>query len=316
MISNAAQRKTAHAVQRRSSAQVVGVAQQRVTSSMDLTDKLNPAILPDVLKEVLREVAPSKKPESKEFQQAVVKKFSQKIMDDPDINYRVDLNADENLDPVLVVPESMDGEAAVYSVRVPDPDKHKTDPPATADWNKIAADGIELVAISVTFDEASKTMSVDAEPNEHLYTGSQRHYRSNYSSSGHNWMQTYFTYMIFRDILFRPYGWYGPGWYGGWYGGYYGGWHAPIHTRTVVVNNTRYARSTGRSTGLRTASGRNVRSTKASSRRSAPSFVRRSSAAGASRTGSSRTTSRSRSSSRSSTRSGGSFRGGGFGGGK
>ena len=131
MISNAAQRKTAHAVQRRSSAQVVGVAQQRVTSSMDLTDKLNPAILPDVLKEVLREVAPSKKPESKEFQQAVVKKFSQKIMDDPDINYRVDLNADENLDPVLVVPESMDGEAAVYSVRVPDPDKHKTDPPAT-----------------------------------------------------------------------------------------------------------------------------------------------------------------------------------------
>ena len=318
MINSAAQKKTAHAVQRRSSSgQVVGVAQQRVTSSMDLTDKLNPAILPDVLKEVLREVAPNQKPESAAFQQEVVKKFSQKIMDDPEINYRVDLNSDENLDPVLVVPESMEGEAAVYSVRVPDPEKHKTDPAANADWNKIAADGIELAALSVTFDEGSKTMSVDAEPNEYLYKDSQRHYRSDYSSSGHSWMQSYFTYMIFRDVLFRPYGWYGRGWYGGWYGGYYGGWHAPIHTRTVVVNNTRYARSTGRSAGVRTSSGRAVRSTKAASRKSAPSFVRRANASSASRTGSrTRSSSRPRSSSRSSSRSGGSFRGGGFGGGK
>jgi len=324
VIASAAQRRTAHAVERRApqrsmpagATNVVGVAQERVTTSMDLTDKLNPAILPDVLKEVLREVAPNKKPDSAEFQQAVVKKFSQKIMDDPDINYRVDLNSDGNLDPVLVVPETMEGEAAVYSVRVPDPDKHKTDPPANAEWSKIADDGIELAALSVTFDEGTKTMSVDAEPNEYLYQGSQRHYRSDYNASGHSWMQSYFTYMVFRDVLFRPYGWYGPRYYGGWYGGYYGGWHAPIHTRTVVVNNTRYARSTGRSGGVRTASGRNVRSTKAASRTSAPSFVRRGTNSAASRTGG-RTTSRSRSrSSRSSSRSGGSFRGGGFGGGK
>ncbi|MBT3271407.1 hypothetical protein HN371_29985 [Candidatus Poribacteria bacterium] len=320
-ISSAAQKKTAHAVERqapqRASRQVVGVARQNVTTTMDLSDKLNPSILPDVLKEVLKEVSPNQKPESEAFQQEVVKKFSQKIMDDPEINYRVDLNGDENMDPVLVVPESVEGEAAVYSVRVPDPDKHKTDPPANADWNQIAKDGIELAALSVTFDEGSKTMSVDAEPNEYLYKGGSRHYRSEYPARNHSWMESYFTYMIFRDVLFRPYGWYGPGWYGGWYGGYYGGWHAPIRTRTVVVNNT-YRRSTGSSVGARTSSGRTVRSTRASTRSAAPSFVRRSGSSAAARSGS-RTPTRSGSrttTSRSSSRSGGSFRGGGFGGGK
>lgn len=320
-ISSAAQKKTARAVARQTP-QVVGVARSSVTTTMDLSDKLNPAILPDVLKEVFKEVAPTGKPESEAFQQAVVKKFSQKIMDDPEINYRVDLNGDENMDPVLVVPESIEGEAAVYSVRVPDPEKHATDPPANSDWNQVAEDGVELAALSVTFDEGTKTMSVDAEPNEYLYKGGSRHYQSNYPVREHSWMQSYFTYMIFRDILFRPYGWYGPRWYGGWYGGYYGGWHAPIYSRTTIVNNT-YRSSTGRATGARTSSGRSVRSTRASSRTKAPAFVSRSRSPAASRT-SSRTgassasrpsTSRS-SASRSSSRSGGSFRGGGFGGGK
>lgn len=320
VLSSAAQKKTSQAVarQQRSAPRVVGVAQSSVTTTMDLSDKLNPAILPDVLKEVFREVAPTGKPESAAFQQAVVKKLSQKIMDDPEVNYRVDLNEDKNMDPILVVPESVAGEAAVYSVRVPDPDKHKTDPPANADWNKIAEDGIELVALSVTFDESTKTMSVDSEPNEHLYHGS-RHYNSSYPVRNHSWMESYFTYMIFRDVLFRPYGWYGPRWYGGWYGGYYGGWHAPVYSRTTIVNNT-YNRSTGRATGARTSSGRSVRSSRASSRSTAPAFVSRRNSAAAARASSrtSRTnTSRSRPrTSRSSSRSGGSFRGGGFGGGK
>ena len=316
----------------------VGVGRSAVSAKIDLTDKLNPAILPDVLKEVFRELAPTKKPESKEFQQKVVQKLSQKIMDDPEVNYRVDMNEDGNIDPLLVVPESVEGKAAVYSLRVPDPGNHPTDPEQNADWHKIADGGIELVALSVTYDQSAQSMSINAESNKYVYEGRNHHHGSTYHSHGHNWMATYFQYMIMRDILFRPYGWYGPGFYGGWYGGFYGGWHSPVATRSMRRTVTSYNTSPS---SARPAS--NVaRSSKARSRTAAPKSItdmksKRAMAArtsGASRSGAfgsgrssttrsvnrSNTSSRSRSSgygrsSSSSTRRSSSFRGGsrGFG---
>ena len=318
----------------------VGVGRSAVTVKIDLTDKLNPAILPDVLKEVFREIAPTKKPDSKEFQQKVVQKLSQKIMDDPEVNYRVDMNEDGNIDPLLVVPESVEGKAAVYSLRVPDPGDHPRDPQQNADWHKIADGGIELVALSVTYDQSAQSMAINAESNKYVYEGRNHHHGSTYHSHGHNWMATYFQYMIMRDILFRPYGWYGPGFYGGWYGGFYGGWHSPVATRSMRRTVTSYNTSPS---SARPAS--NVaRSSKARSRTAAPKAItdmksKRAMAArtsGASRSGafgsgrssttrsavnrSSSSSSRSRSSgfarsSSSSTRRSSSFRGGsrGFG---
>ncbi len=247
----------------------VGVGRSQVSAKIDLTDKLNPAILPGVLKEVFREIAPTKKPESKEFQQKVVQKLSQKIMDDPEVNYRVDLNEDGNIDPLLVVPESVEGKAAVYSLRVPDPGSHPTDPNQNADWHKIAEGGIELVALSVTYDQNAQSMAINAESNKYVYEGQTPHHGSTYHAQGHSWMASYFQYMILRDILFRPYGWYGRGWYGGWYGGFYGGWHAPVGTRSVRRTVTRYNSSPA---SARPAS--NVaRSSKARSRTAAPKSI-------------------------------------------
>jgi hypothetical protein len=253
---------------------VVGVGRAQVTEKIDLTDKLNPAILPDLLKEVLREITPGQRPDSEKFQQQVVQKLSQKIMDDPEVNYRVDLNEDGNLDPVLVVPEAVKGEAAVYSIRVPDPEQYPRDPPDYDNWNRIAQGGIELVALSATFDERSKTMTVNAESNAYLYEDAPyHHYRSEYPVHHHGWLETYVQYMIFRDILFGPYLWYGPGWYGGWYRGYYAGWHAPVATRTVTRTVTRYQPSPGTRSPMRTASGKTVRSQQAASRTQPPRSI-------------------------------------------
>ena len=247
----------------------VGVGRSQVSAKIDLTDKLNPAILPDVLKEVLKDIVPTKKPDSKEFQQQVVQRLSQKIMGDPDINYRVDLNKDGNLDPLLVVPESVDGKAAVYSLRVPDPGRHPKDPDQKADWHKLAKDGIELVALSVTYDQNAKSMAISAESNKYVYEGRNHHHNSSYHAGGHTWMESYFKYMILRDILFRPYGWYGPRWFGGWYGGYYGGWHAPVRTRTVTRTVTRYKTSPSSNRAASTV----ARSSKARSRTQAPKSI-------------------------------------------
>ncbi len=274
---------------------MVGVGRSSVTSALDLSNKLNPAILPDLVKEVLREMTPGEKPESTKFQQEFVRAFSQRIMDDPDVNYRVDLNEDQNLDPVLVVPESLEGEAAVYSIRVPDPDKHRRDPSADADWHKIAQDGIELCAVSVTFNDAKRELVVDAEPNQHLYPSSTGHYRSAYPAQQHSFLQTYMTYMIFRDMMFGPYMWFGPRFYGGWYGSYYGGWHSPVYSRPVSRPSTRYASSSRTTSPMTTSSGRTVRSTNASARTRPPSFVSRRTSTPTStrRTTSTRSTSRS-----------------------
>ena len=270
---------------------VVGVGRSAVTSSIDLSGKLDPSILPDLFRAILEELAPTERPDTEAFQKKVVQTLSQRIMEDPDINYRVDLNEDGNMDPVLVVPEAVDGEAAVYSIRVPDPEKFPKDPTAsTTDWAKIAEEGVELCALSATFNEQEKSITVDAAPNGYLYGGggsaAPTHYRETYASSGHNWMQTYFAYRLFSDVLFGPrYGWYGPGWYGGWYGGFYGGWHRPVVVRNVTRTQTRYRKASNRSAPMTTRSGRQAVSS-ASRRTTPPSFVRRQASSASRQTGS------------------------------
>ncbi|MDE0022633.1 MAG: hypothetical protein OXT69_14785 [Candidatus Poribacteria bacterium] len=287
---------------------VVGVGSSGVTAKIDLTDNLNPAILPDLLRSILEEIAPTEKPETTAFQQKVVQTLSQRIMEDPDVNYQVDLNEDDNVDPVLVVPEAVDDEAAVYSIRVPDPEKHPKDPSPTdqtTDWSKIAEEGVELCAVSATFDEQAKSITVDAAPNQHLYTGSgsSTHYRETYPASRHSWMETYFAYRLFSDVLFGPrYGWYGPGWYGGWYGGYYGGVNRNVTVRRNITRTQTKYRTAGRqSSAMRTSKG-NAASSSASRRTTPPSFVRRQSSS-ASRVGSSSTRSTTTRPSSTSTRS-------------
>ena len=250
----------------------VGVAQTNVNVKIDLTDKLNPAILPDVMREVLEELAPTEKPDSQKFQQNVVRKLSHKIISNPDINYQVDLNEDANLDPLLVVPESVQGEAAIYSIRVPDPTEYPKDPAAyDVDWDQVAKNGIELVALSITFDQTSQQMVIGAEANPHAYEGKPNHYRRDYHSDSHSWMGSYLRYMVIRDILFSPYSWYGGGWYGGWYPRYYGGWHAPVATRTVTRTRTitRYKNANP----AQSTPTNNVRSSRAKTRTQAPKAI-------------------------------------------
>ena len=303
----------------------VGVAQSNVSVKIDLTDKLNPAILPDVMREVLQELSPTEKPDSEKFQQQVVRKLSHKIISTPEVNYRVDLNEDSNLDPLLVVPESVQGQAAVYSVRVPDPTTYPKDPEAyDVDWDQVAKTGIELVGLSITFDQTSQQMVVNAETNSYAYEGKPAHYRSSYHARDHSWMDSYLRYMVIRDVLFGPYHWYRPGWYGGWYPRYYGGWHGPIATRTVTQTRTVTRYRSAPSTSA--APQRVARSSRAKSRTQAPKAIqqmksKRTMAArqktaparsgGFGRTSTGRTTSnRSTSATRSDTTS---SRGGGFG---
>ena len=278
---------------------------------IDLTGKLNPAILPDVMASVLAEMAPRQKPTTREFQQTLVQKLGQRIMEDPEVNYRVDLNDDRNLDPVLVIPESVRGEAATYSIRVPDPAQHSKDPSGTPDWAQIAKEGVELCALSVTFNERSRTAAIHVESNSYLYEGQTHHHRSEYRGSGARWIDTYLTYMVFRDILFMPYGWYGVGWYRGWYDPYYTTWHRPAHTRPATRTVTRYRAAPGAKGAVKTASGASVRSSRASTRTQPPKSI---SAVRSRRALAARLPSGARAA--SGRARGGSFRGRGFGGGK
>ena len=269
---NRSSSRTSNSSSRNNQNYSVGVAQTNIDVKIDLTDKLNPAILPDVMREVLQELAPTEKPESQKFQQDVVRKLSHKIISNPDINYRVDLNEDTNLDPLLVVPESVEGEAAIYSIRVPDPTEYPKDPTAyDVNWDEVANTGIELVALSITFDQTAQQMVINAEANPHAYEGQPNHYQRNYHSHNHNWMDGYLRYMVIRNILFSPYSWYGGGWYGGWYPRYYGGWHAPVATRTITQTRTitRYKTATS----ARVAPQNAVRSSKAKSRTQAPKAI-------------------------------------------
>jgi hypothetical protein len=251
----------------------VGVSQAQVRAKIDLTDKLDPEILPDVLQQVFASISVKEKPESEAFQQEVVQRFSRLVLEDPNINYRVDLNEDGVVDPLMVVPESVEGRAAVYSLRVPDPEHFPQDPTGNVDWNQVSKkQSIELVEVAVTVDPNAKQVSIASTPNQHLYenTPSNTHYTQNYNqSSGINWIQTYFQYQLFSSILFGPYGWgFGP-FYGGFYGGYYRPY--PTASRNYQSRNSRYAKANRSNQALKTTNGQTVRGSRSATRGSTPS---------------------------------------------
>ncbi len=238
-----------------SDSQMVGVARSKLSLKLDLTDKLNPEILPDVLNQVFSKMDVSQKPEAEKFQKELIRKFSQAIMDDPEVNYRVDLNEDGVIDPVLVVPENIENQGAVYSIRVPDPSDYPKDPESGADWDKIAKkQSIELVEVSTTFDRETKALSISSTPNGQLYENSQgSHYSNTYRSQSHGYLNGFMTGYIFSSILFRPYGWG----YGGFYGGYYGSYYRPHPTsyRSRSVRSSRYGKAPRSTSALKSSKG-------------------------------------------------------------
>ena len=253
---------------------VVGVARSSVSAKIDLTDKLNPQILPDVLNQVFASITVSENPEKEAFQKEVVQKFSQAIMEDPEINYRVDLNEDGTIDPILVVPESVEGKAAVYSLRVADPGAYPKDPGNDADWQEIAGkQSIELVEVAVTTEKSNKKVAISSTPNPHVYEnqGGNTHYTQSYHSRSFSWIEAYFAYSLFSSILFGPYGWgMGP-----FYGGYYGGYQPyPTHYRSRPVNATRYGNAPRTGTALKTAGGTPVTGSRSQMRKGMPSSLK------------------------------------------
>ncbi len=252
----------------------VGVASSGVSAKIDLTDQLNPQILPDVFQSVLAGIQVEGKPDTKEFQQKVVGEFSKAVMNDADVNYRVDLNEDGTIDPLMIVPEDVEQKAAVYSLRVADPQAYPQDPGSGSDWDKIAKNqSIELVQLAVTFDPEAKKVSVSATPNQHVYENSAgANYTQHYYGHQHNWIQTYFAYRLFSSMLFMPYGWG----YGAFYGGYYGGYYRPMAyaSRPVRTGPSNFAKAPASSQGLKSASGQSIKGSKAASSTGMPKSIK------------------------------------------
>ena len=242
-------------------------AAAQAKAKIDLTDKLNPKILPDVVSSVLKGMSEEAKTDSEQFHKTLVQKLSKKIMEDPEVNYRVDLNEDKQIDPLLIVPESPKDDTAVYSLRVPDPIKNPKDPTPPADWDKLAEEGVELLALSLIFDPNGKKLTVDADPNDYVYENSRHHhYRSHYYHHHHSWLGGYWGYSLFRGGL----GYHRPG---GWYDGYYAGWHGPTSTRMVDRPVSSYGSSQVVGAAPRTPSGQEIVSQRAATRTSRPQSI-------------------------------------------
>jgi len=200
----------------------VGVGVSGIVNSygeIDLKKDLDASKLPDVVKEAYKAGA-NQKLKGVELQTFVVRHLSQSIRDIS----TVDLNGDGTTDPILVVPEG-DNEHMTFSIRVPDPSQVKKYPKLSnaAAWEDIGTNkSIELVAVTAVPQIESgklKGMNFESRPNSHFYSSSE-YYRSSFASN-------LFTYMIVRDLFFRPM-WFGSPYYG-WYGGYY----SPYSVRNV-----------------------------------------------------------------------------------
>lgn len=181
------------------------------TGELDISKDLDASLLPDMVSQCYKEGLQQKK-DKEELQKYVVRSLSQKIREIS----TVDLNGDGNADPILIIPEG-DSEQITFSVRVPDP-KEVQEYPSLSDataWQDIAENkAIELVAVTAVpkiQGDKVKGMEMEARPSSAFYSSSQ-YYRHSFSSD-------LFTYMLVRDLFFRPY-WFGPSYYG-WYGGFY-----------------------------------------------------------------------------------------------
>ena len=239
----------------------VGVARSQIQSKIDLTNQLDPQILPSILEEVLSKITVKKGIKSEEFQKQVVQRLSYTILNDPEANYRIDLNEDGVIDPLMIVPEAIDGEAVIYSLRVPDPEKFPKDPSSDADWEKVAEkQSIEIVEVNLTLSTDKNGVVIASNPNGNVYQekGNQS-YQSNYSSSGHSWIATYFQYRLFSAMLFGPYGWG----FGSFYGGFYNGSYNRVATsQRSSQTSSRYNKASASSSQVKSPSGQTVRSKK------------------------------------------------------
>lgn len=192
---------------------------------LDLEKHLDASKLPSMIEECYKEGLQEKK-KGEELQRYVVRALSQKLRQIS----TVDLNGDGTTDPILVVPEG-DEEQMTYSIRVPNPEEVKELPKDVKDagvWEDIAKNkSVELVAVTAvprTAGQSVKSMEFEARPSSHFYSNPY-YYRSSFTSD-------LLTYMIVRDLFFRP-SWYGPSYYG-WYGGYY----RPYTVRHIHSNRT------------------------------------------------------------------------------
>ncbi len=246
----------------------VGVARSAVQTRIDLTNQLDPQILPTILEEVLSGISiqgKNGKIDSKEFQKTVVQNLSQAILSNSETNYRVDLNEDGIIDPLMILPESVDGEAVIYSLRVPDPEIFPKDPQGDVDWDKIAKDqSLEIIELVMTLTQSKEGVSIASKPNSNVYqnTSNQTSYQQHYPSTSYNWIQTYFQYRLFSAVLFGSYGWG----FGGFYGGFYGSHYSPVRTASRPYRASSYKKAPKSSSSLKSASGKNIRSQKTTNR--------------------------------------------------
>jgi len=230
------------------------------SGEIDLSEMLDVSKLPALVQAAWEEGLATKKTKE-ELQKIVVQKISEKVQ----AISTVDLNADGNADPVLVIPDG-DEEQMTYSFRVPDP-KDVTEYPPLSDskaWQDISeSKSVELASVSViprAINGKVEKMDVEARPSSGFYPN-QPYYTSSFTSN-------LLTYMIVRDMFFRPL-WFGPSYFG-WYGSYY----RPMSVSQVASTRTVTNYSSGSSSWNRakTDSGKIPTASKGSELASQKSF--------------------------------------------
>ncbi len=237
-----------------------GVGISMSSGEIDLSEMLDVSKLPALVQSAWEEGLQTKQTKE-ELQKIVLQKISEKVQ----AISTVDLNADGNSDPVLVIPDG-DEEQMTYSFRVPDP-KDVLEYPPLSDakaWQEISENkSVELASVSViprAVNGKVEKMDVEARPSSGFYLN-QPYYTSSFTSN-------LLTYMIVRDLFFRPM-WFGPSYYG-WYGSHY----RPMSTSHVASTRTVTNYSSGSSSWNRakTDSGKIPSTSKGSELASQKSF--------------------------------------------
>ncbi len=225
----------------------------------DLSQDLDVSKLPAMISECYKEGLEAKK-QKEDLQKYVVQRLAEKVKQIS----TVDLNKDGNADPVFIIPEG-DDEQMTFSVRVPNP-AEVTAYPELSDkeaWQKIADEqSVEIASVTAVpragADQKISKIDIEAKPSSSFYN-SAPNYHSSFASD-------LLTYMIIRDLFFRPM-WWGPGSF------------APMSPMGVgqVANQrqstvTKYSSSPSSYNSIKTDSGRVPTKSKSSEMASAKSF--------------------------------------------
>lgn len=192
--------------------QVVGVSEGLTerARALDLAKNLDVALLPEIGKQVVREAA-QRGLKEQAFLVYLVRETSNRIREISTI----DLNADGQVDPILVKPEPVQGEQYVLlSVRVPEAKAYPL--PAASDqaaWRNVET----LEVATLTLALSPQALTVQAQANPQAY-GGQQGQPYVVQDRTPNFLQMYFALRMV-DWLFAPrgYGFWGPGFgYGRW----------------------------------------------------------------------------------------------------